>query len=381
MATEQPTSGPTSSEERLTSLDTIRGIAVLGILVINALSFGLYSASYFNAPADGISQPFDWVIAIFSMIFIDQKMMALFSLLFGVGVVIFAERAQAKGRSVIWLSLWRFAILFVVGIIHTAFWDGDVLLLYAVCAPIVLFLRNTRSWILATLGVIFALMGTFTAPLFQNIVSDDLSKLGDFWFIKAGEMSASVETWYILNATFRALGLMLIGVALYQHGIVQGKSNDRIYRRFALWGIGLGTAITSIGPIWRITTDWSAEYAITGTIPTGLGTIPMALGYMALIILWSRSGSRYVYLFNNTGKMALTNYLTQTVLGLSTLGWLLYDVDLSRTMIFVWILSVWALQLWWSTWWLTRFRYGPFEWAWRCATYRSWQPLRHLTQH
>ena len=58
------------------------------------------------------------------------------------------------------------------------------------------------------------------------------------------------------------------------------------------------------------------------------------------------------------------------------LTWWLDDVDLTRTVIALWILGVWALQLWWSTWWLERFWYGPFEWAWRCATYRTWQPLR-----
>jgi uncharacterized protein len=102
----------------------------------------------------------------------------------------------------------------------------------------------------------------------------------------------------------------------------------------------------------------------------------MALGYMAAIILWNRSGSRHLERFRNAGRMALTNYLTQTVIGLATLGWLLDGVDLTRTMIAVWILAVWALQLWWSTWWLERFRYGPFEWAWRCGTYRSRQPLQ-----
>ena len=117
-------------------------------------------------------------------------------------------------------------------------------------------------------------------------------------------------------------------------------------------------------------------HAINCTIPTGLGTIPMALGYMAAIILWNRSGSRHLERIRNAGRMALTNYLLQTGIGLATLGWLLGDVNLTRTVIAVWILGVWALQLWWSTWWLERFRYGPFEWAWRCATYRSWQPLR-----
>jgi uncharacterized protein len=170
--------------------------------------------------------------------------------------------------------------------------------------------------------------------------------------------------------------ITMLDAALYRLGIVQGTRDDTYYRRLAVWGLGVGIAVTAAGSVWHIATDWSADHAITGTIPTGLGTIPMALGYMAVIILWSRSGSRHVERFCVAGRMALTNYLTQTILGLITLGWLLADVDLTRTMIAVWILGVWALQLWWSTWWLERFCYGPFEWAWRCATYRSWQPLR-----
>lgn len=77
----------------------------------------------------------------------------------------------------------------------------------------------------------------------------------------------------------------------------------------------------------------------------------------------------------NAGRMALTTYLAQRILGLTLLGWLLTDIDLTRTMIAVWILGVWALELWWSTAWLQRSRYGPFEWAWRSATYRSRQQL------
>ena len=329
--------------------------------------------------ADGIGQPFDWVIGVLTMVFIDQKMMALFSLLFGVGVVIFAERAEVKGRRVVWLSLWRFALLFAVGLVHTSLWFGDILVLYAVCAPFVLLLRRLSARALAAAGVALALIGTASAPYVQSAVGDNPAELGDLWFAGAGSMVSTVETWFFLNAAGRALGLMLIGVALHRLGIVQGKRDDAYYRRLAIWGLGVGTAVTAVGSAIHIASDWSADYAITGTIPTGLGTIPMALGYMAVFILWNRSGSRYLERFRNAGRMALTNYLTQTVIGLVTLGWLLEDVDLTRTMIAVWILGVWALQLWSSSWWLQRFRYGPFEWAWRCATYRAWQPLRRLS--
>jgi uncharacterized protein len=343
---------------------------------MNALTFGLNPAAYFNVSADGIGQPFDWVVGVLTMIFIDQKMMALFSLLFGVGVVIFADRAKAKGRRAVWLSLWRFALLLGVGLIHGALWFGDILALYAMCAPFVLLLRRLPARLLVISGVVLAMIGTVSAPFFQSAIGGDPTELGAFWFAGTDIKGATAETWFIINAVGRALGLMLVGVGIYRLGIVQSERNDAYYRRLARWGLGVGVAVTAVGPVWHIATDWSAEHAITATMPTGVGTIPMALGYMAIIILWNRSGSRHLERFRNTGRMALSNYLTQTVIGLVTLGWLLGDVDLTRTMIAVWIVGVWVLQLWWSTWWLERFRYGPFEWAWRCGTYRSWQPLR-----
>lgn len=374
-ATGHPVSGPTTSAERITSLDLIRGVAILGILPMNALVFGLANTAYFNVSADGVEQPLDWIIGILTMVFVDQKMMALFSLLFGVGVVIFAERAAAKNRRVVWLSLWRFALLFAVGMAHAALWFGDILALYAMCAPVVLLVHKLPARLLAGAGVVLALAGAALAPFVQAMVGADGAELGDYWLVGAGAKSTDVETWFLLNAGGRALGLMLIGVALYRLGIVQGGRNDVYYRRLVAWGIGVGAAVTAVGSAIYIATDWSADYAVVGTVPTGLGTIPMALGYMAAIILWNRSSSRHLERFRNAGRMALTNYLTQTVIGLATLGWLLDDVDLTRTMIAVWIVGVWTLQLWWSTWWLSRFRYGPFEWAWRCGTYRTWQPL------
>ena len=92
-------SGPISTAERITSLDAIRGIATLGILPMNALAFGLAAAAYFNVSADGVRQPLDWVLGALTMIFVERKMMALFSLLFGVGIVVFAARAKAPRPS------------------------------------------------------------------------------------------------------------------------------------------------------------------------------------------------------------------------------------------------------------------------------------------
>lgn len=369
-------SGPVSTAERITSLDAVRGVAVLGILPMNALAFGLASAAYFNVSAGGIRQPLDWVVGVATMIFVNQKMMALFSLLFGVGVVVFADRAKAKGRRVVWLSLWRFLLLLLVGLAHTAVWDGDVLVLYALCAPIVLLVRKLPAGLLIGSGVVLALAGGLTAPLFQSTVGADGAELGDYWLTDMDDMSGPVAGWFYLDVSGRALGLMLIGVALFRLGIVQGQRDDGYYRRMALWGLAAGTTVTAAELVYRIANDWSPDHALTGHLLTALGTIPMALGYMALIIMWNRRNRHHIERFRSVGRMALTNYLTQTILGVTMLTLWWGDVDLSRTMIAVWILGVWGLQIWWSTWWLARFRYGPFEWAWRCATYRTRQPLR-----
>ncbi len=369
--------GPVSAAERITSLDAIRGIALLGILPMNALYFALEPAAYFNVAADGVEQPLDWVIGVLTMLFVDQKMMALFSLLFGVGVVVFADRAAAKGRRVIWLSLWRFALLLAIGLVHTELFSGDVLALYALCAPVVLLLRRLPATLLFVLGAVLALAGTFAAPFVESTIGADGAGLDEFWFAGGEPLSGAVATWFYADAFGRALGLMLIGVALFRVGVVQGERSDAYYRRLAWWGVGVGTAITSIGMVVQIASDWSPDVALVSRMPTGLGTIPMALGYMALIILWNRRTGPHRERVRNVGRMALSNYLAQSILGVGMLTWWLSDsVDLTRTMIAVWILGVWALQLWWSTWWLTRLRYGPFEWAWRCGTYRRIQPLR-----
>ena len=369
-------SGPVSAAERITSLDAVRGVAVLGILPMNALAFGLVSAAYFNVSAGGIRQPFDWVVGVATMVFVNQKMMALFSLLFGVGVVVFADRAKAKGRRVVWLSLWRFLLLLLVGLAHTAVWEGDVLILYAVCAPIVLLVRKLPAGLLIGSGMVLALASSLAAPLVQSTVGADGIELGDYWFADAAGKSDAVSGWFFLDVIGRALGLMLIGVALFRLGIVQGQRDDDYYRRMAWWGLATGTTVTAAEFVLRIANDWSPDYALTGNILTGLGTIPMALGYMALIIRWNRRNGHRIERLRDVGRMALTNYLTQTILGVTMLTLWWDGVDLSRTMIAAWILGVWGLQLGWSPWWLARFRYGPFEWAWRCATYRTWQPLR-----
>ena len=361
--------------ERNTALDAVRGVAVLGILVMNAVSFGLPAAAYTNLDAAGSQTLLDWLVGGAGEIFADQKFMGLFSMLFGAGIVLFAERAAAKGRRSALLSLWRNALLFVMGVAHLLVWDGDVLTVYALCAPVVLALRRLPP------KVLFALGGAFYAAVaviswgVQSSLRSYSSVLIDFWHY--GDYYDVVETWFLADYFGRALGAMLIGVALYRTGVMSGQRTPSFYRRMAAWGLGIGLPLSGAGLALVAGTDFDIDWAIAGTIPNTIATVPICLGYLSLIVLWNReSNSSARRRIRAVGQIALTNYLTQTAMGLLVLGTLLDNVELSRSTIVVFVVAVWVPQLWWSKAWLDRFSFGPVEWLWRCATYRSWQPLR-----
>ena len=171
--------------------------------------------------------------------------------------------------------------------------------------------------------------------------------------------------------------MILLGAGLYRLGFIQGNSSTRRYRITAALGLGTGLSLAVLGVVIVAWNDFSREVAFIGHIPNQLGTIPATLGYMSLLVLWNKRENNWLKSrLTAAGRMALTNYLTQTVLGVLVLALALGDIGFGRSGLLVFVLSVWVVQLWWSQAWLARFRYGPAEWVWRVATYRRWQSLR-----
>ena len=371
-------SGPVRESGRITSLDLIRGVAVLGILLMNAVNFKLGSAPHFNLSAGGSETWLDWAVGIFGEIFIDQKFMGLFSLLFGAGMILFIDRASERGRRAVWLNLWRNALLLIIGVLHLLLWDGDVLTVYAVSSVFLIALRKLPNWMLISVGAIVFMLSVACTLLAQYMADTTSASLSGFW--TPGEISTeeAIGAPFLLGYFLRASGLILVGAGLYRTGFMNGGLPARTYRLTAIVGLAVGLSLAAAGVVVTAANDYSREVAFIGQIPNTLGTIPCSLGYMSLIILWNNRADNWLkQRLRAVGRMALTNYLAQTVLGVLVLTTLLGDVDfVNRSAVLVFVLAVWALQLWWSQAWSSRFLFGPAEWLWRVATYRSGQPLR-----
>ena len=376
-------SGPVTEADRITSLDLLRGVAVLVIVLMNAVSFKHGLAPYLNLSAGGSETWLDWTIGVFGEIFIDQKFMGIFSLLFGAGILLFIERAERREGRPVLLNLWRNVLLLGIGILHAILWDGDVLIAYAIAAVFLLALRKLPSKALIVTGTVVYLLSVPITLLVQAIASGTDVSLAGIW--EPGELgsgsdpslSESIGGLLLLGYFLRALGLILMGAGLYRLGFMSGSMAASTYRLVAAVGLGVGLSLATIGVVVTALGDYSRDVAFIGQVPNTLGSIPASLGYMSLIILWNqRRDSWLKRRLLATGRMALTNYLSQTVLGMLVLNVLLSDVSVTRTGILAFCVGIWVLQIWWSPLWLSRFRFGPAEWLWRVGTYRKRQPLR-----
>jgi uncharacterized protein len=363
---------------RIVTLDFMRGLAVLGILGMNAVSFGLPTAGYYNLASAGSNSALDWMVGIFAEVFLDQKVMGVFSLLFGAGVLMFAERTEEAGRAVLASCLWRYTLLLGIGLLHSLLWEGDILLIYALCSPVVLALRRLTVTALLVSGSCIILLSVIAAFWVQQTLPASGEGLGEYWFVAGPPMAGSVALFLMTDFFARSLGLMLIGAALYRSGFLTAECSDNEYRKAVAVGLCVGLPLALLGIGIHALGSFAPSIALTGTIPNTLATVPMTIMYAALVVLWcQRASDWWLARVSAVGRMALTNYIMQTVLGISLLRYVLADEVLTRSDLVVFVLAVWALQLVLSSIWLRHFRQGPLEWLWRCATDRCWRP-NHL---
>ena len=390
-------SGPVTETERIMTLDLIRGVAVLGMLLMNAVAINLGMAAYANLSAAGTETWLDWSIAIFGEILIDQKFMGLFSLLFGAGILLFIDRVEKRESHPMLLNLWRNLLLLGIGLAHALLRDGDILMIYAISAAFLVALRKLPTKALIAGGAVVFLLSVPVNLMMHYIATSTDVPLTGVWELGSIEgpqmmlrmwldgsieggltlfLCNNMEELTLLGYFLRALGLILMGAGLYRLGFMHGHFTASTYRRIAIIGLGIGLPLSAIGVAATALGGYSREVAFAGQIPNTVGTIPATLGLMSLIIYWGLGRDNWLkQRLRATGQMSLTNYLAQSALTILILNVLLAEYTLTRTGILAFCLAVWAAQLWWSPFWLKHYRFGPVEWIWRAATYRKWQPL------
>ncbi|MBT2767083.1 DUF418 domain-containing protein [Stenotrophomonas sp. ISL-67] len=396
---------PAPGKLRIQALDVIRGLAILGILAVNADGFAApQSASLKPAmwlfPNEGWTAISYWVMDTF----FHEKFLTIFSMLFGVSLFLVGGDGSdpKKGR----ILARRLAILLLFGLLHGfGIWWGDILSLYAVTGFVMLFCRSWQPKLLMGVGVVlYAAMALSAIPAAaypfaspsvraeaEAAHTPDPAVLAERKAKTLENMAEAKASWvgaYQLNTKEyvnllsgnpwlvpQTLALMMIGLSLFKGGFLAGKSSHRRYVVAIAWG-----AAALVAAAWLA---WQAdvlERPVLGDKGLNLLLSPaVSLGYVAGLVLLLRSGAGTLLSpLAATGRMAFTNYITQSLVMTSIFyggrGALMGHVD--RPGLWALTIAIWISQLIWSPLWLSRFEMGPLEWVWRSLTVGHWVPLR-----
>ena len=421
---------PAAPNERIEAIDTIRGVALLGILIINILAFGLPFRAVFDPTVDGSTTGVDFA-AYFTMGFVfEGAMRALFSMLFGAGIAMVA--ASGKGAAIHYR---RQLLLLGFGLIDAfvLLWTGDILVPYALAGMVLYFARNWRPRALfVAAGLAFAYLVILYAAFFamltvlpeqaeavqgrldagESVSAQDQAVL-DGW----RELEVNIEpTAYLLErerlkfqGSYRqsveanaaeviglyvfalpyfiiwdAIACMLLGMALFKVGFLTGQRSQRLYVATAILGFGVGLTVNGFEMAMKIATNYAPEWVSGASVPTNdLGRVCMALGFVSLVMIANARG--YLAKLRRglaaVGRMALSNYILQSIFGIAIfhdMGFGLWN-DLTRHELYYVVFGQWVVMIGFSVWWLDRFRFGPLEWLWRTLTYGRRQPMaRHV---
>ena len=399
---------PTEQNERIESLDVIRGFAVLGILLMNIQSFSMIGATYLNPTAIEGHQGTNYFVWYFCHLLADSKFMSIFSMLFGAGVVLMARRQEKKGQAVWALHYRRMLGLLIIGLVHAyGFWYGDILVPYAVCGSLVIFLwRLPVRWLVAA-SVFLILIGAALTALFGvamlflseselaevtaswrpsgDLVREELSAYRGDWMTQLRHRAESslVMQGFLLPTMigWHVAGLMLLGMALFKAGFLSGDRSKPELAGLAIVGMVVGLPLIAWGIHWNESSGWSLKQSLFfGMLPNYFGSTFVALSYICGIglLLKSRLRTLITAALAPVGRMALTNYLMQTLICTTIFyghGFAMFGrVDRLQQLGIV--AGVWVFQIIFSKWWMSRFRIGPLEYLWRTATYSSLRPIR-----
>lgn len=431
MTEEITKSVPVAATERITSIDTLRGIAVLGILVMNIYGFAMPFVAYQNPLAMGGIEWYNIGTWFFTHIFFDQKFLTIFAILFGAGLVMTTTRAEARdakyGGNWYRRNFW----LLVIGAAHGyLLWFGDILFHYALMGMLIYPLRNRSPRALIIIATILISLGMLMqaggGAYMTQLQADgiEVQALRDAGEVLSAEQEAKLEEWdasaaflkppeqqveedmaaytgswkdgfehrkpiVIMMQTqatlgfiiWRVGGLMLLGMALMKLGILSANRSSAFYRKMMAIGYGLGLPVMGYSAWFMQANQWEMLWMFrVGVLPNYVGSILVAFGHIALVMTIVKSGAmaQLMARFTAVGRMAFTNYLMHTVV-MTTIfygyGFGLYG-QIPRFFQMGFVVAILGFQLWFSAFWLDRYRFGPAEWFWRSLSYWRLQTMQ-----
>jgi uncharacterized protein len=413
------------TQRRIESLDFVRGCALFGILLMNIVGMGLGPA-YDNPTIAGGDKGINlWTWFVINVGF-EGTQRALFSILFGAGVILLTSRLEKSGRPDATDIFFRRNLWLVAFGLFNAWvllWVGDILYYYGITALFLFAFRKLAGKTLLALGVGSLLIGAAwsametrgmlrlhseaqaaqqVAPAKRTAEQKEAieqwqkeSRAGppperyaearkentaSYWSAlkSRSEVIKHFQSWNLYRDFFDIFGMMMIGMAFFRLGVLTLDVPKRIYLAMMVGGYAVGLAGNLSEARWIMTHEFSGLAYNQAHISYDISRLAMTTGHLGLLMLFLSSGF-LPWLRQSmaaVGRMALTNYLSHSVMALVVFVLLGYWGALQRYQLYLIVLAVWAIQIVVSPIWLRHFHFGPVEWLWRYLTYGKAPPFR-----
>lgn len=400
--------GPVRSGERYILLDALRGLALFGICLANFQEFSLYSFLKEDAAAGMPTAGIDRIVRYLQYVLIDGKFYTLFSLLFGIGFSIIISNAARKQVNGFPIFYRRMAVLLLIGFVHLMFiWSGDILMLYALLGLILPLFRNMSDKGLLTTAAFFLLLPVVidgvigltginpSAPVVRvqqyycaryGITDDnfaywlrDADNYPDvFRFLIQGAF-VRMQEFIDGNRAFKVLGLFLLGFYIGRNRLyARLDENKKLLRRITTGGFIIGLPLSLLYA-------WSGmnahPWGMAGhTLLYTVSVFPMGLAYatgFSLCYLHNKN-HRVFRLLATPGRMALTNYIGQSIWGIIIFYGIGFGLGADTGLVYALLIAtgVYVIEIAFSHLWLHFCQFGPLEWIWRMLTYGKWLTIK-----
>lgn len=404
-------------KQRIITVDALRGFALLGILLAHMIFW--YNAG--NMPGelfekhDGIGMG---IVSTINDILISGKFFAFFSFLFGLSFFLQMKSMEDSGRPFVWRYAWRITIMGIIGLIHHAFWRGDILSIYAPLGFILLPMRKLSNKVILILGILLAInlpgiliqlsglieqMGASATPpppppanaspgqdpsqaFFNTVYKSDLWTMMKSNILSIGE---KFDFQFGSGRIYVTLGFFLLGMYSGRKGWFAMNNEERkpVFKKIknksgwlVLVTLLIGIGIIVANYFFKLGWEQQPLPGFIFSILFNVNSAALVVFYVGgITLLMNRPfWQRILYPLAPVGKMALTSYLLQTALGLTLFfgfGFGLVGVT-APWLNWIIALAFFVLQAWFCKWWFRYFYFGPVEWLWRTATYFKIQPFR-----